>query len=147
MKRKNGFTKMVMAIAMMICLAFILPAQAKKVMSAKDFIAECRQQIKEINIENARIMFDSGEWSFLDCRTDKEFKRGSVPNATHVKRGVLEFKIEKKFPDKSAKIVVFCKSGSRSTLSVCTLTKMGYTNVVSMSGGWKKWVSDGHPVS
>jgi len=26
------------------------------------------------------------------------------------------------------------------------LQKMGYTNVISMDGGYKGWVADGHPV-
>lgn len=148
MKRKNWFTALILAVTVsMVVLAFILPVQAKKAMSAMDFINDCKQIIREVKLVDARTMFESGEWAFLDVRTAKEHKRGNIPDSTHLQRGLLEFKIEKKIPDKFAKIVVYCKSGSRSTLAVCTLTKMGYTSVVSMVGGWKGWVNEGYPVN
>ncbi len=145
MKRNKRFV--VMAILVSVGLAFVIPVQAKKIMGSKDFVAECKPIIKEITISDARTCYDSKEWKFLDVRTAKEFKRGNIPDSVHLQRGLLEFKVEKKFPDKSAKIIVYCKSGSRSTLSVCTLTKMGYSNVVSLTGGWKGWVKEGYPVN
>lgn len=144
MKRNKRFV--LMAILVIVGLAFVLPSQAKKIMGSKDFVAECKPIIKAISVSEAKNHYDSKEWKFLDVRTEKEFKRGNIQNAVHLQRGLLEFAVEKKFPNKSAKIIVYCKSGSRSTLSVCTLTKMGYTNVVSMAGGWKGWVKEGHPI-
>ena len=146
MRKKNWIPALIIATTITLVLAFFISAQAKKVMSAKDFINECKQYIKEIAVDEAKTMLDSGQWTFLDVRTEKEYKRGHLPNAVHLQRGLLEFKIEKKFPDKSAKIIVYCKSGSRSALAVCTLKKMGYTNVVSLRGGWKAWVKTGLPI-
>ena len=130
----------------LIGLAFIIPAQATKLMTSKDFLSECKPTIKTVSVNEARTMHDSGEWLFLDVRTEKEFKKGSIPEAVHLQRGLLEFRIEKKIPDKTARIVVYCKSGSRSTLSACVLKRMGYVNAVSMDGGWKGWVKEGHPI-
>lgn len=145
MKTENRFIKLILVIA--IALAVVLPVQAQKALTAKDMVTECKQNIQAVSVTDAKRLYDSGEWIFLDVRTEKEYKRGNIPKAVHLQRGVLEFKIDKKIPDKSANIVVYCKSGSRSTLSVCTLTSLGYSGVVSMEGGWMGWVEKDYPIS
>jgi rhodanese-related sulfurtransferase len=82
----------------------------------------------------------------LDCRESKEFKMGHVPDAINIPRGLIEFKIDKKIPDKTTKIVVYCKVGGRGCLSACTLCRMGYKNVMNMAGGWMAWEKAGYPV-
>jgi rhodanese-related sulfurtransferase len=141
---KKTFTITVIVVA---GLAFIISACTTKVMSGKDFVAECKPTIKLITVNEARTLYDSGEWIFLDVRTEKEFKKGAIPKAIHLERGLLEFMIWKKIPDKTKKIVVYCKTGGRSSLAVCTIKKMGYVNAVSMEGGWKGWMNEGHPVA
>jgi|SaaInl8_200m_RNA_FD_contig_21_3834818_length_795_multi_45_in_0_out_0_1 rhodanese-related sulfurtransferase len=147
MKKWRLRTTLTITILFVAGLAFIIPAQATKVMNGKDFVAECKPSIEMVTVDEARTLHNSGEWVFLDVRTEKEFKKGAIPEAVHLQRGLLEFKVEKKIPNKTARIVVYCKSGSRSNLSVCTLKKMGYVNAVSLDGGWKGWVKDGHPVA
>ena len=145
--RNLNWLKSIMVIAIVLTLAVVIPVQASKVMSAKDMVADCKKNIKGVALAEAKKMYDVKEYAFLDVRTEKEYKKGNIPNSVHIQRGVLEFNVEKKFPDKNAKIVVYCKSGSRSALSVCSLTRMGYTNVVSLNGGWKGWVKNGYPVN
>jgi rhodanese-related sulfurtransferase len=147
MKKWNLKKQLTIVILVVAGLAFIIPVQASKPMTAKDFVAECKPSIDHVTVGDARMKHNAGDWIFLDVRTEKEFKKGAIPNAVHMQRGLLEFKIAKKIPDKTAKIVVYCKSGSRSSLAVCTLKKMGYVNVVSMEGGWKGWLKDGHPIA
>ena len=144
---KRVLRKLTLIVAALIGVCFMGSAYAVKVMTADDFIAECGNQIKGVSLEEAKKYHEVSDVVFLDVRTEKEFKRGSIPNAIHVQRGLLEFQITKKIPDKNAKIIVYCKSGKRSHLSACTLTRMGYKNVQSMSGGWKAWVKAGYPVA
>ena len=44
-------------------------------------------------------------------------------------------------------LVLYCKSGSRATLSSCAMKNLGYQKVVMMDGGWKEWVKKGYPVN
>jgi rhodanese-related sulfurtransferase len=115
-------------------------------MTSKDFVNEAKKTVKEISIADAKAAMDSGKAIVLDCRTAKEFKKGHLPKAINLQRGLLEFKAEKKFPDKAAYIIVYCKTGGRSCLGACTMGKMGYKNIVSLAGGWKAWVKAGYPV-
>jgi len=46
--------------------------------------------------------------------------------------------------DKSAKLVLYCRSGSMSEIAAKTLVNMGYTNVVDVPGGMIAWESAGY---
>ncbi|HUU41750.1 MAG TPA: rhodanese-like domain-containing protein, partial [Desulfatiglandales bacterium] len=65
--------------------------------------------------------------------------------AMNIARGLLEFQIDKKVPDKDAKIIVYCKSGGRGGLAAYTLCRMGYRNVSNMAGGWMAWKKARYP--
>jgi len=91
-------------------------------------------------------MFDKGGVLFLDVRTEKEYKKGHIPGAMNIPRGLLEFRIAKMIPDRNASIVVYCRSGARSSLATYTLVRMGYRNVKNMDGGWRAWAKAGYPV-
>jgi rhodanese-related sulfurtransferase len=115
-------------------------------MTAEDLVKEAKANVCEITVAEAKEMLDKGDCLFLDCREPKEFKMGHVPGATNLPRGLMEFKIAKAVPDKAENMVVYCKTGGRSCLSSCTLCRMGYKNVKSMSGGWLAWEKAGYPI-
>jgi rhodanese-related sulfurtransferase len=60
-----------------------------------------------------------------------------VKGAVHLGRGIIERDIENKYPDKSTPFVLYCGGGFRSALVAENLGKMGYTNAISLDGGWK----------
>jgi rhodanese-related sulfurtransferase len=144
--RKHRLVKssLVAVLVLLFTVSFYAPCLAD--MSSDDYVKEAKKTITEISVADAKTAIDSGKATVLDCRTEKEFKKGHLPKAINLPRGLLEFDAAKEFPDKSAYIIVYCKSGSRSCLGTCTLTEMGYTNVVSMAGGWKAWVKAGYPI-
>ncbi len=117
-----------------------------KPMTAKEIVAEARKHICEVSVSEAKAMLDKGDWIFLDCREPKEFKMGHVPGAINIPRGLVEFKVDKKIPDKNAKIVTYCKVGGRGCLTACTLCRMGYKYVRNMAGGWMAWEKAEYPV-
>jgi len=136
----------VWVIAMALALILAAPAAVAKDMTSKDFVADAKKEICEVSISDAKALLDKGEYIFLDCRTDKEFKMGHVPGSMNIPRGLLEFKVDKKIPDKNANILMYCKSGGRGCLATCTLCRMGYKNVKNMAGGWLAWEKAGYPI-
>ena len=42
--------------------------------------------------------------------------------------------------------LLYCGGGFRSALVADNLQKMGYTNVISLDGGWRGWNERGLPV-
>jgi rhodanese-related sulfurtransferase len=77
-------------------------------------------------------------------------KKGGPPphaaGAVHLGKGIIERDIEAKVPDKSTKLVLYCGGGFRSALAAEALGKMGYTDVISLDGGWRAWNAAGLPV-
>jgi rhodanese-related sulfurtransferase len=110
-------------------------------------VADAKKRIKETDVQTTKKKLDAGEKIILvDTREESEWARGHIPNAVHLGKGIIERDIEKAIPDKSTTIVLYCGGGFRSALAADNLQKMGYTNVVSMDGGWRGWTEAGFPV-
>jgi len=142
--RKTHYFLWIVALA--AALLFVAPSAMAQDMTAADLVSEAKKSVCEIAVSEAKECFDKGGYVFIDCRTEDEFKMGHVPGAMHIPRGVMEFKIDKKVPDKTANIVLYCKKGGRGCLATCTLCRMGYKNVKNMDGGWMAWEKAGYPV-
>jgi rhodanese-related sulfurtransferase len=111
-------------------------------------VNDAKKQIRETNVQEVMKKLDAGEKIILvDVREESEWARGHLPGAVYMGKGVIERDIEQKVPDKNAPLVLYCGGGFRSALAAENLQKMGYTNVVSMDGGWKGWVGAGFPTS
>lgn len=87
-----------------------------------------------------------GDLNLIDVREDNEWEAGHLPSALHLGRGVIERDIEQNFPDFDTELILYCGGGYRSALTAESLQKMGYTNVISMDGGFRGWSEAGLPV-
>jgi len=111
-------------------------------------VNESKKKVKETNVADVKHGIDAGEkFLLVDVREDNEWANGHIPGAIHLGKGVIERDIEQAVPDPKAKIILYCGGGFRSALAAENLQKMGYTNVESMDGGWKGWVSAGLPTA
>jgi len=110
-------------------------------------VKDAKSRIKEEDIHATKKRMDAGEQFILvDTREDSEWARGHIPGAIHLGKGIIERDIENAVPEKSSVIVLYCGGGFRSALAADNLKKMGYSNVVSMDGGWRGWTEAGYPV-
>ena len=109
----------------------------------RDLLAQAKSQIVEVDTADAAVRLATGTTLALDVREPDEFEQGTLPLSIHIPRGHLEAQIESKITDKDAPIVVYCAGGVRSAFAAKTLQELGYTNVVSMAGGFGKWKDEG----
>jgi rhodanese-related sulfurtransferase len=101
-------------------------------------VNDAKSRVRETDIEGYKGMRSRDEKHVLvDVREDHEFNAGHVKGAVHMSKGTIERDIEEKYPDKGTTLVLYCGGGFRSALVADNLRKMGYTNPVSLDGGWR----------
>jgi rhodanese-related sulfurtransferase len=110
-------------------------------------VENAKTRIHEIGVEQYQSMLARGEGGQLvDVREDNEWSTGHASGAVHLSKGVIERDIETVFPDKDTKLVLYCGGGYRSALTADNIQRMGYTNVLSLDGGWRAILAAGLPV-
>ena len=111
--------------------------------SFRDLLAQAKAQITEIDTNESAARVAAGGVIMLDVREPDEHEQGALVGALHIPRGHLEAQIEGKIVDKNAPVIVYCAGGVRSAFAAKTLQELGYTNVLSMAGGFGKWKDEG----
>jgi rhodanese-related sulfurtransferase len=112
-----------------------------------DIVNDAKTRVRETSPEDVRRRQERGERFYLvDVREDSEWERGRALGALHMGKGVIERDVERAIPNYDEEIVLYCGGGYRSALAADALMKMGYKNVISMDGGWKRWRELGYPV-
>jgi rhodanese-related sulfurtransferase len=111
-------------------------------------VNDIRKNISEISIETfISKKGDKESPTLIDVREDHERNAGSIPDSIHLGRGIIERDIEKHFPSKNAYLVLYCGGGYRSALACDSLQRMGYTNIYSLEGGYRAWITKELPIS
>ncbi len=111
----------------------------------KQLMEDARRQVPEVSVQDVRGRLAKSGNTLLDVREKDEYRDGHLDGAVSLPRGFLEMRVEETVPDKSTPIIAYCAGGTRSLIAARTLKEMGYTNVVSMTGGFTAWKNAGLP--
>jgi molybdopterin/thiamine biosynthesis adenylyltransferase/rhodanese-related sulfurtransferase len=111
--------------------------------SYRDLLKSVKQEIREVTTDEAEELRKQPDAVVVDVREPDEWEQGAVPGSIFLARGNLESGIESRVPDKSVPVVVFCAAGNRSAFASKTLEELGYTDVVSVKGGFNRWKDEG----
>lgn len=110
-----------------------------------DLVVEAKSQIKEVSCDEAMALL--GKRVVLDVREYDEFSAGHLPGAINIPRGVLEFKIGMvpEAAPRDAALLIYCRTSGRAALSAVQLHRLGYSDVISMGGGFDQWSNEQRP--
>ncbi len=111
--------------------------------SFRELLAQTKSKIREIDPEMAEARLPDA--TFLAVRELDEFEQGMIPGAVFIPRGHLESKIENHIADRARPIIVYCAAGHRSAFAAKTLEELGYSDVVSLTGGFGRWKNEDRP--
>ena len=111
--------------------------------SFRELLNATKAKIREIDTAEMEARIAAAKPVLLDVREPDEYEQGAVPGAIHIPRGHLESQVESKITDKDAEVLIYCAGGTRSAFAAETLNLLGYSNVVSVAGGFNKWKNEG----
>ncbi len=115
--------------------------------SASDLIETVKKSIEEVDVSGLSALLKLSDPPLLiDCREADEFAQGIIEGARTIPRGVLEMRIEAIAPSRSQPVAIYCAVGARSALAAKSLGELGYTDVVSLAGGFGAWKQAGLPI-
>lgn len=112
-----------------------------------DIVNDAKSRVMECTVEDVHKRREQGEsFHLVDVREDREYQAARIPGAIHLGKGVIERDIERTIPDTSELIILYCGGGFRSALAADNLQDMGYTQVISMDGGFSGWKNAGYEI-
>lgn len=111
--------------------------------SFRDLLAATKAGIREVTTAEADELRMADGAVVLDVREPDEYEQGAITGSMHIPRGTLETNIEMRIPDHDTPLVVLCAGGTRSAFAAQTLGQLGYTDVVSVIGGFNQWKDEG----
>jgi rhodanese-related sulfurtransferase len=122
--------------------------------SSQTLVEEAQKKIQTLSPNEVKKLIEKKEITLIDVRDIRElWKEGTIENAKHIPRGMLEFWLD---PESSyykankiqdiKKMVLFCALGWRSALATKSLVEMGFQNVAHVSGGFDALRNNGFRV-
>ncbi len=110
----------------------------------EQLMSEARKEVKELTVQEVKNLLENdGKYLLLDVREKEEYREGHLEESVSLPRGFLEIKVETTVPDKSTPVIAYCAGGVRSLLAAKDMKEMGYSEVISMSGGYSAWKAAG----
>lgn len=82
----------------------------------------------------------------LDVRTPGEFAAGHLEKAINLDLYSPSFKSRLAELDKNKTYIIYCRTGSRGSAALGTMTAMGFGKVYNVSGGTIAWEKAGLPL-
>ena len=101
------------------------------------------QKVQQMDVATLARVAGDRDLQVIDVRNPDEWSEGHLPGATHVPLAALPASIDSL--DSSARIVLHCKGGGRSSIATSLLQARGFANVTNLAGGYEGWVAAGLP--
>ena len=111
-------------------------------------VASCKGQqdndkVKAITPRETQVLLKSDNVQLIDVRTPEEYNTGYIANAQNIDYFSPTFDEDIKKLDKEKPVIVYCKSGRRSTKSSEILLNAGFVNIYNLKGGITQWKLEG----
>jgi rhodanese-related sulfurtransferase len=101
---------------------------------------------EDITVDRAKALIDTTpSLVLLDVRTEAEFNTEHIDGAMNIPLNELQQRIaELKVTDT---ILVYCRTGNRSTQAAMIMVENGFSGFYHMQGGIVAWKEKGYPVT
>jgi rhodanese-related sulfurtransferase len=98
-----------------------------------------------VSVEEAsNLIAEKSDLVILDVRTQSEFNDGHIEGAILIPHFELADRLDEL--DSENEILVYCRTGNRSSTAYEILKTNGFDKLYHMNDGITSWISDGYPV-
>ena len=119
--------KILLILFLILIITTFSACTSKNDSSVSDYTKISAKEAKEMMDKESAI-------TILDVRTEEEYNTSHIEGAILLPDTDILEKAEETLTDKSATILVYCRSGRRSALAAADLVELGYTNVYDFGG-------------
>ncbi len=114
------------------------------------FLLSCKEQnqsvIEMVTAQEMLDLIDQFDYKLIDVRTPSEFESGTIEGCYNLDYLSDAFSTQVKTLDPTKPIIVFCKSGKRSSACAEFLEKQGFVKIYNLKGGISQWTNLGLPL-
>jgi molybdopterin/thiamine biosynthesis adenylyltransferase/rhodanese-related sulfurtransferase len=106
-----------------------------------------KSRIEQLDPADARDELARGDAALIDTREQHEWDEAHLDGATLVPPETVAERIQDVVPDRSQRVLLYCRVGNRSARAADVLeSELGYEDVASIDGGILAWQEAGLPV-
>jgi rhodanese-related sulfurtransferase len=109
-----------------------------------NIVADKLKKYEEVDANGAISLMDEKDLIVLDVRETKERKAGHIANDVHIPLSKVKNKLDTL--DNNKKVLVYCRSGSRSSHIAGLLTRNNFEQVYNLKGGMQGWLKANLPI-
>jgi len=140
----KGFSKKIILFIVIAAILVFFLFQTRQVENQFEIVQVAGGSYFDIKSEQLYGMLQNKDFVFINVHIPFE---GSIEKTdAFVPYNQIEQNLDKFPQDKSAKIVLYCKSGRMSAIAAETLVRLGYTNIFNLKGGFLEWKRKGFPL-
>ena len=88
----------------------------------------------------------SEKYLLVDVRTAEEFSEGHIKGAINIDYLAENFSIEIQELELESPVLLYCRSGNRSSKAMKIMKGLGFKEVYNLEGGIKGWILENNPV-
>ncbi len=97
-------------------------------------ISGCVKKQNQPDAVSSNLTAPNNSILIIDVRTPEEYSAEHIEEAVNIPVTIIEKEIGNYTKDKSRKILLYCRSGSRSGQALEILKNLGYTNAENIGG-------------
>ena len=99
----------------------------------------------DVSIQEARQLIENKKkLTIVDVRTISEYDEGHIENAINIPVQELSDRLDEL--NKNDELLIYCRTGNRSSTAVDILSDGGFNKMFHMNEGISKWIQKGYPI-
>ena len=104
------------------------------------------ESINQMNSDELIEFIELNDAILVDVRTEDEYNSGYIESSLNIDYFSNEFSVNADKLDKNTPIILYCRSGKRSSMSANKISKLGFKEIYNLKGGILEWIEEGNVI-